>query len=656
MSSSMSDVNWTQKTAWVWSPGAVAKGQRQLIHQLIEAHMAAAQDNKEKQTDTALQADKPAYKALIDQLKDSNEALISFDEICNATVKAAEKRSARSQEITNTTKPTKNPTDNADKWKYFNSLKTFWKRLHETSEATRPKDDFTATSAKTYDQHDKGYWAGYYLSKAEEMALLESCKEIAADSKIMQKRKAFNNDTTSNTLLIQVKDDKKPGTTKQKLTAKQAIALAWAKFWKKLNSRDADPQVNDISQKDASDTQVIQKKLAAPVKQEESEIQLKLEKEKEKEKEEAIRECSRLALRKYKPLFSIPLIATGKFAMSLTAVGAGFSGCMVAMFVVTSYWALPALALIAGIVVFVAHFVLEIHLNRHTTPRTLLRMFHIGIFDDVDPKNPDSHAKKKVLIPLILSAGTAFQIGMLTTVGTLSIFSGGLLPAIFLGIMGFLTIGTLLFEKSYKIYKAPWVWWHENIDKLPSNDPNKKFWQKSFTAIALVVLLLAVVFYCYTIIISVFAFCPPLGYIFCLGLNIPAMLPFLMSAAFDIGQFFSDKTAWLLEKIPMHKTLMPLAALLLVLTSPLWLCVLGVNKLIEKIPDWLTYYCGDLQPEEPSKTELSQLNLPAPTGAISNHNAQDHANPRAHTTEDDETSDTESNSSFEEIDPPPTNS
>ena len=208
MSSNMSDVNWTQKTSWVWSPGAIARPQRQLIHQLIEAYMPATQDNKKKQTDTDLLADKPAYKTLIDQLNESDEALISFDEICKITIKAAEKRSAHDDETTKTP-PSDQPPQSTDKQRSFNSLRTFWKRLHETSQATLPQDDYTTTSAKTYDQHDKGYWAGYYLRKAEEKALLESCKVIAADSEIEKKRKPFNNDTTSDTPLIQVKDDKK---------------------------------------------------------------------------------------------------------------------------------------------------------------------------------------------------------------------------------------------------------------------------------------------------------------------------------------------------------------------------------------------------------------------------------------------------------------
>ncbi len=429
--------DWTRITSPWWNPNSVGRGGRNIIDELLQVHLAnsllvkSLSDPQSAGVTTLAKR----VRSITNKYNHSPESVITLHELRNQLIAAKNKREARIKDL-------------AD------------------CKATRgADDDFSQLAAKNYEQHEKGYWAGYYLTKAEELALLE-CLELDI----------FDFDNNNQKALSEARD-----------------------------------------------------KLA--------------------DQEETIRKAARLALRKYKPIGTQAVFYTGKFAMAVTAIGAGISGATVAMFIATTFLGLPlAVAVIGAIIIFFTHFFLEIFLNRFTTARTMLQIFHIGIFDDVDKKNPDRHSRKKVIIPLVLSSGTAIQIGMLTATGTLTIFAGIasgtvlVISAVAFGILGFITIGTLLFHNSYKIYKAPEAWLKDNLDKLPQDQAEKAL-QVTLTMVAGLILFGAVMFYCYTIVLAVFAFCPPLGFILCFGLNLMSMAPFLITASFDVGK-------WMVEHMP----------------------------------------------------------------------------------------------------------
>ena len=139
--------------------------------------------------------------------------------------------------------------------------------------------------------------------------------------------------------------------------------------------------------------------------------------------QEATQEA-KLALEKFKPKNVWFLFYLGKIFAFLTALGAGFCGAMVAMFITTG-WGWPILLVsLAGIVIFAAHFILEIVLNRFTTPRHLVNLWKSGFKPTTDPDI--AYINFKTYLPLILAIGSAAQVATLTYVSTQSILHSSL--------------------------------------------------------------------------------------------------------------------------------------------------------------------------------------------------------------------------------------
>lgn len=270
-----------------------------------------------------------------------------------------------------------------------------------------------------------------------------------------------------------------------------------------------------------------------------------------------------IALTKFKPRGTWFLFYLGKLFAFLTALGAGFCGAMVAIFL-TAGWGWPALLVsLAGIVVFAAHFILEIVLNRYTTPRHLVNIWLSGFMPTKDEYIP--WINFKTYFPMVLSLGSAAQVATLTYVSTQSILASsmvlGPLTAILtqpitviLTLCSLVTIGCLLYNSSYTIYRAPKAWAKLQSDKIkasnqesPLSDSQREY-RYIATALTGLICTAALIFYCHTIISIAFASAPIVGWVLAIGFNIPALIPFVIDKSFDIASTVAHYTDWIIRK------------------------------------------------------------------------------------------------------------
>ena len=323
------------------------------------------------------------------------------------------------------------------------------------------------------------------------------------------------------------------------------------------------------------------------------------------EEEEHRKEEIQLALKKYKPRSIWFLFYLGKLFAFATALGAGFCGAMVAIFLTSGLGWPAALVTLAGVAIFLAHFILEIVLNRYTTPKHLVNLWQGGFLPKAaDPKV--SHIRLKTFLPMIFALGSAAQVATLTFVSTKDIVTfmsvaSTLTLSSFLALFSLVTIGCLLFNSSYTIYRAPQAWWHKQRQKIDPNyhDFDKKLkstelnYRRMATILTLGICTAALVFYCHTIILIAFADAITLGWILAIGFNIPAMIPFVIDKSFDIAKTVCDQTMWLVNRyfpkepqgIQRWTTLTGLVffTLLVAATLPVWASATVIKKGLQKL-------------------------------------------------------------------------
>ncbi len=370
----------------------------------------------------------------------------------------------------------------------------------------------------------------------------------------------------------------------------------------------------------------------------------------DKSSEEHISLEAKLALEKFKPKNTWFLFYLGKLFAFLTSLGAGFCGAMVAMFI-TASWGWPALLVtLAGIAIFAAHFILEIVLNRFTTPRYLVNLWKGGF----KPSDDDAirYINLKTYLPLILSLGSAAQVATLTYVSTQSILQSSLILgsltgalatpiAVTLTVCSLVTIACLLFNSSYSIYRAPVAWWRSQKAKIyphaNEGDQTLRDSQKEYRAIATALTLLicatALIFYCHTIIEIAFASAELVGWVLAIGFNIPALLPFVIDKSFDIAKTVAEHTDWILKScFPSQNSSLSTASLtgrraatfiftiFVAVSLPIWGPIALVKSLLHDKTN--SYPTGDA-PDNGSKHEGNDLFAVTPAKLIKDENSPD---------------------------------